>query len=555
MGAAWKWCALAAALAALGGPRAEGALLLPKFLSSHLVLQRGRAAALWGTSECNNVSATLRRGARVVAAARAERAAGGANGAQWVATLPAQEAGTGFAITIEEHCAGGARRELEDVLFGDVFLCSGQSNMQLAVHGDRTGPAAIAESGKLTWLRMWTAQNRSSDHEEWDLDAWGPSMEWLTSVPEHFGSDDMHFPSAVCFFAGRQIFEYLGTTVPVGLVMSTFPGTALESWSAPAALADATCGGLGPVPADAAAVLTASDSRLSSGELSALVDLDEPKPCSGTTPWWDLGPSCLWNGQIAMLLRMQFKAALWYQGEANAKNATSYACRFPAMIADWRRRFQQALPFFFVELAGFQNTDFTALRAAQQRARKLPNVGFGSAIDLGNRTDIHPRDKLEVGRRMSVSILKLVYGAKNVTSATGPELLRVLPARGRYMIVQYALGTAANLGAVPTHDCDACCAESPFMSTQDGGKTWTRAPFHISGVQVIVSHNGTQAPTGLRYAWEPFPQCSIVSAFGGLSGSITATAFDTKLAVQEERVEMLVPGDEDAAAMYSLRGT
>ncbi len=150
---------------------------------------------------------------------------------------------------------------------------------------------------------------------------------------------------------------------------------------------------------------------------------------------------------------------------------------------------------------------------------------------------------------MSVSILKLVYGFKIVTSATGPELLRVVPSGGSHMIVPYALGTAANLGAVPTHDCDACCAESPFMSTQDGGKTWTRAPFHISCVQVIVSHDGTQAPTGLCYAWEPFPQCSIVSAFGGLSGSITATAFDIKLAVQEERVEMLVPGDEDAAAM------
>ena len=539
MGAAWMWCALAAAAAALGAPRAEGALVLPKFLSSHMVLQRGRAAALWGASECGNVSATLRRGARVVAAARAERAEGGADGAQWVATLPAQEAGTGFAITIEEHCAGGARRELEDVLFGDVFLCSGQSNMQFAVHGDFTGRAAIADSSKLTGLRMWTAVNRYSDHEEWDLDAQGPSMEWLTSVPEHFGSDDFNFPSAVCFFAGRQVYEYLGTTVPVGLVMSTWGGTAVELWSAPAALADATCGGLGPVPADAADALAASDSRLSSGELSALLDLDESQPN-------DMGPSCLWNGQIAMFLRMQFKAALWYQGEANAGGAPSYACRFPAMIADWRRRFQQALPFFFVELAGFQDIGFTALRAAQQRARKLPNVGFGAAIDLGNRKDIHPHDKLEVGRRMSVSILKLVYGAKNVTSATGPELLRVVPT-GSHMIVQYALGTAANLGAVPTHDCDACCAESPFMSTQDGGKTWTRAPFHISGVQVIVSHNGTQAPTGLRYAWESFPQCTIVSAFGGLSGTITATAFDTTFAAAGERAEMLVTGDEDAA--------
>jgi hypothetical protein len=100
---------------------------------------------------------------------------------------------------------------------------------------------------------------------------------------------------------------------------------------------------------------------------------------------------------------------------------------------------------------------------------------------------------------MRVSILKLVYGAKN--AATGPELRRVVPT-GFNMIVQYALGTTANLGAVPTHDCDVCCAESPFMSTQDGGKAWMRAPFHISGVQVIVSHNGTQAPTGLRYAWE-----------------------------------------------------
>jgi len=132
--------------------------------------------------------------------------------------------------------------------------------------------------------------------------------------------------------------------------------------------------------------------------------------------------SQLWNAMIHPFIKMRFLGATWYQGEANAGNPTSYACRFPAMIADWRKKFMLPdLSFFFVQLAAYR-ADYSLIRNAQMAALKLPKVGYAVAIDIGDPTspfgDIHPRRKQEVGRRLALSCLNIQYGMKNVH--TGP---------------------------------------------------------------------------------------------------------------------------------------
>lgn len=235
---------------------------------------------------------------------------------------------------------------------------------------------------------------------------------------------------------------------------------------------------------------------------------------------------------------------LRYQGESNDNAGLKYSCSFPAMISDWRAKFNSPnLPFYFVILAPCSGSkwcgDFVNVRNAQFSGLKLPRTAYAVAVDQGDVSSparsVHSRRKQEVSRRLALQALKLQYGQKSLVS-TGPVLDAVTAVGTTGVTITYKGGTAGTLHTAPTPDCDVlgsklCCGESPFQVQMPKSKGWSRANFTIgaSGTVTLQMPKGfTAGPMiGVRYAWEQWPQCSLYNGKGGPDNhtGIAATPF------------------------------
>ena len=226
---------------------------------------------------------------------------------------------------------------------------------------------------------------------------------------------------------------------------------------------------------------------------------------------------------ITPLLPMRLSGVLWYQGEANAGDPASYACRFPAMITDWRKHFGSIeLPFFYVQLAAFHD-DYSWIRAAQGAALDLEFVSVAVAIDLGDPTSpagsIHSRRKQDVGRRLALDILKVIYDIGS--GSGGPELVDVdirkvsnelgLKDVSPRSLVQLQLGNTRVPVLAGTAACSECCYELPFETLNAVTGNWTRvAKAIVSGNSEILLESGSaNNVVGVRYGWEGYPQCAL----------------------------------------------
>lgn len=518
-----------------GGPCTKELPLLPQFFDSNMVLQRGPdKAALYGTSLTAGETVTV-----AMTPGDKKWTAKAAPDGSWEIDLDAQPASTGVTLTVST--SGGRSQTLTNVAFGDVFLCSGQSNMAFSANLAFNASAEIADSINYPGIRFFTAANVAASTPQTDIKDMqhsafpgspnasiiGPYAEasWAVSAPAAFapaGGPFFTWPSAVCYFFGRDVYKALGGKVPIGLLASDWGGQPIEPFMSPDALADQTCGGT-VKPAEEATPLTEE-----AAEVAAPSALGEGVREGGS--------SSIWNGMIAPLTKMRFAGMVWYQGESNAGAGLKYACSFPSMIHDWREKFTAPkLPFYFVILApcdGRKWCDpFVNLRNSQFSALELPQTAYASAVDLGDQDldhpdirSVHPRRKQEVGRRLSLQALKMQYGSKfSSIVSTGPVFASVA-ARGSDLKITYAAGTAETMHSSGTGDCGAvgdklCCDESPFQVMAAG--KWVRAKYTISGEAVTVHVPaealiaGAASSTAVRYNWEQWPQCALYNGAGG----------------------------------------
>lgn len=503
-------------------------LRLPSFVDSHMVLQREpQKARIWGWAEPGaNVTATLTKidvNIRVITDPE--------DGA-WSIDFPPQPAGDGHAIEITD---GTSTIVLDDIAFGDVFLCSGQSNMEMTVGAVFDAEEEVKDAINYPNVRLATVAKATSDIPMDDV-ASPTYYSWARSSPESItGNSTLGWKavfSATCYFFGRDLYQSMNGTVPIGLLVSCWGGQKVETFSSADALADETCGG------------TLPRARLGGNNYYNVRE---------GLPYWDAadyedsadladGPKSmqLWNAMIHPLLPMRFVAALWYQGEANAQDATSYSCRFPAMITDWRVKFNLPnLSFVYVQLAGFDaGSTWPWVRAAQGAALQLPGVGMATAIDLGDPSnkangDIHPRRKQEVGRRLALTMRAIQYRDPVAQfSYTGPELAGVgltsSPTHSS-IVLSFQPGTAHTLHLAGAAACKNCCEDPPFF-VLDASGNWTRvakADVRNSGDEI---HLFTTVPEifGIRYAWEPRPECILYNGMGGPDdhGGLAAAPFE-----------------------------
>ncbi|MBC8101615.1 MAG: sialate O-acetylesterase [Cytophagales bacterium] len=473
-----------------------------------LVLQRSQRLPVWGRADPGEaVTVTLGKSAASAVAA---------TDGKWMVTLPPQKAATGLTLTI----AGKNTRTLRNIAVGEVWVCAGQSNMELPLSKARDAEAEIA-AATLPDIRLFKVQNAVSDTPRPDVRAVGGA--WKVCEPA-----SVRQFSAVGYFFGRELHRRL--KVPIGLISSDWGGTPAEAWTSRPALEASP--ELRPLLTDWEARIAAHPSKLSIYESETLpqwqaavekatADGKRPpgKPQSPDGPDSPQRPATLFNGMIAPLMPYAIKGVVWYQGESNAETparAAQYRTLFPTLIRDWRARWGGGdFPFLFVQLANWlpvqtkpvESDSWPLIREAQADTLSLPHTGMATAIDLADLdhpNDIHPKNKQDVGLRLALVALATEYGQKTVYSGPVLERMEIKDRQVRLRFRHADGGLKARDGGT---------APRGFaISGADG--VWKWADATMSGDTITLSNADIPTPTAVRYNWARNPIGTLINGAG-----------------------------------------
>jgi sialate O-acetylesterase len=475
-------------------PAAFADVKLPAIFSDHLVLQREASVPVWGTAEPGEEVS-------VIIAGQTQTTKGDADG-KWSVKLNKLAGGEGQTLTVK----GKNTVVVNDVLVGEVWLGSGQSNMALTVNRALNFEQE-KEAANLPQIRMFTVKSGAAKTAQTDC-----TGSWVVCSPEAVGAF-----SAALYFCGREIHKTLGA--PVGLINSSVGGTPIESWIS--AEAQQATPELKPYleagskldqrfdPEKAKAVYEKQLEEWKEAAQKAKAD-GQPAPVAPRDPLalrerkGNIGG--LFNGKIAPLIPFVIRGVLWYQGEANSTpgKAEYYQYQLPLLVKDWRARWGSELPFAWAQLPNFDGPgrDWPTIREAMLKTLSLPKTGMGINIDIGEAKNIHPQNKQEAGRRLAQWALGTVYGISVATS--GP-----LPAGHEIRDHEIVLKFTHADGGLVAKDGDL---RGFVVAGED--KQWKPAQARIDGEGVIVSSSDVPQPRAARYAWENNPSCNLYNAAG-----------------------------------------
>jgi len=498
--------------------------------TDNMVLQQERAIAIYGSGD---------DGEKVTVELNGQKSSAAVSNGQWKVLLPAMKAGGPHTMTV----MGNNTLTVKNILLGDVWLCTGQSNMAgllKTYKGDEYKEyqhlyAGVPKANPM--IRLFKLKQDGADTPQRDVvtDAqFGAS--WRPCDEE----SALQF-SAVGYLFGSTLQPEIG--VPVGLIYATLGGTSAECWVSAETLRSR------PEFKDILdnyETAKANYPRAFEQYQKQLAEWKAKKPAERGTarppqppmgPQHPKRPSGLYNFMIAPLQQFGVKGAIWYQGEGNASRAVQYRTLFPALITSWRQQWDIGeFPFLFVQLAAFhkynpepEDTGWAWLREAQTMTLALPSTGMAVAIDVGHQTNIHPPGKPAVGQRLAASALRVAYGRDIV--AAGPMFKRMTIQGNRAVLDFDNIGGGLITKAVdadghpvpasPLRGFSICGADQKFY--------WADAV--IEGQQVIVSSAKVAAPAAVRYAWADFPLCNLYNREG-----FPAVPFRT------DQFEMVEPG-------------
>lgn len=477
-------------------------VVLPNVFSDHMVLQRERELPVWGTaSPGERVHVSL--------AGLGEATTEADKSGSWSVSLPAQAAGGPHVLTVQ----GNNRIEVKDVLIGEVWLCSGQSNMEWSVRQSANPDAEIAAAQhprirhlKVPHIHKMTEQSNQPGR-------------WQVCSPQTVA----HF-TATGYYFGRRLQEELD--VPIGLLGANWGGTRIEPWT--------PLEGFAKVPALASihqdvqrrtpgspqfqqlagnylksieAWTTKAKAQLAANQSLA------PAPAfpKAIAPYkHHQSPTVLYNAMIAPLVPYAIRGAIWYQGESNHQES-DYTEKTIALVEGWREVWQSELPYYYVQIAPFQygNEDPTVLpRFWEQQAAveaRLADSGMVVIHDIGNIRDIHPKNKQDVGLRLANRALAQTYGRTDLPYA-GPRFagMKAEGAQVRIDFLHAESGLKSRDGKALTH----------FELIGPGSNGWKAATAELDGSTVVVQADGVEVPTALRFAWDKLAEPNLVNGAG-----------------------------------------
>lgn len=438
------WFSLATIVGVLlsAGPvRAE--VRLPKIFGPGMVVQQKQKAPVWGwAAKGEKITVSLGE-------SKAEATAG--DDGKWQVKLDPPPAGGSYTLTV----AGTNTIALSDVLVGEVWVCSGQSNMEWRV-SQSLNPAEEIAAANLPKIRMFTVKKVPAEQPQDDCEG-----SWATCTPETVANF-----SAVGYFFARKLHQDLG--VPVGVINSSWGGTICEAWTSRPGLENDPNADLKPI-------------------LDRYQKFEPGKPNQ---------PSVLYNGMLKPIIPYGVRGAIWYQGESNIARAEQYAKLFPAMIADWRKSWgQEKFPFVFVQLApyryeGQDTANLAEAWEAQLKTLATPDTGMAITTDIGDVKDIHPKNKQEVGRRLALWALANTYGKMGEHSGPLYESMAVEGNKIRLKFKHLGGGLVTEGGKPLSHFTIAGEDQKFFEATAT-----------IDGDTLVVQSDAVAKPVAVRFAW------------------------------------------------------
>lgn len=433
---------------------ALGEVRLPKILGDHMVIQRELPLKIWGWA--NPLEAVTVAIGDCKAATVADAIG------RWIVVLPPLQAEGPLEMVIQ----GENTIKLSDILVGEVWVCSGQSNMQWTVRASDNAEQEIA-AADYPEIRLFTVARQVAKEPVDDCDG-----QWRPCSPETVPDF-----SAVGYFFGRTLHKQLN--VPVGLINSSWGGTIAEAWTSAQGLV---------------------------GEPDYVPILERGASFKPNNP---NQASVLFNGMIRPLIPFAMRGAIWYQGESNCSRAAQYQKLFPALIRNWRTEWGQGdFPFLFVQLAPYRygNADprnCAELREAQRLTlQTVPNTGMAVTTDIGNVKDIHPRNKQEVGRRLALWALAKTYGKDLVYSGPLYKEMKVEGSKIRIMFDHVGEGLVAKGG--PLTHFEIAGADGKFLP----------AEAIIDANSVMVWNKELPEPVAVRFGWADDAEPNLFNAEG-----------------------------------------
>ncbi len=487
---------LPVALSLIFAATASAQLTLPRILSNHMVVQRGLPVHVWGmATPGEKVSVTFRGQFRSTAAG---------NLGHWSIYLPPGPAGGPFQMTIQGDTAasGSASAQpqtiiLNDILVGDVWLASGQSNMEFQMYEAASASQDLPHAAN-PQMRLLIVKKDAATAPQADIQTDG----WTASTPQ-----SAKYFSAVAWYFAREIQQR--EHVPVGIIDSTWGGTPGEAWTRLTALAENAS--LTPV--------FAAWGRMTEGYADALLRdkyrqqlIDEAKTQGKPAPYFpwipplnSWSPGVLWNGMIAPLTPFAIRGVIWYQGESNSglDRAPLYGRVFRTLIRDWRRQWCIGdFPFLYVQIANFKSTpleDWATVREGQLKALELRDTAMAVTIDIGNPDNVHPTDKLDVSLRLARAARALSYGEK--IEYSGPLFRQATPEGSTIRVwFDHAEGLSAKGDAITGFE---------VAGTDD---KFFPATAVIDGQTVVAKSSQVATPLYVRYGWANSPNCNLFNS-------------------------------------------
>ena len=416
--------------------------------SHNMVLQRDVDNPIWGTADPNTqVSVSIKGIATLKTSANAL--------GYWSVTIPPITAGSPISITaaISDDCS----TRLNDILIGDVWLCSGQSNMEWNLHQTDDFNEEFRNASQLKTLRLVEVPNHTASSPQTELQA-----NWQICTPDTVGNF-----SAVAYYFGKQLNSELG--IPIGLIDTNCGGTRIEPWL-PQKLSNETLG---------------------------------QKHQASTV---------LYNQMIHPFTRLPIKGVIWYQGESNLGDGALYTNKLATLAQQWRAAWGQGdFPFYFVQLAPFNYSwdksghKLPEFWAAQNAASKqIPNAGMAVINDVGNINDIHPRNKATVGERLARLAMNRTYGYESIADS-GPVPIHMSQS-GTHLRIEFE----HTHGGLKTRD------NRPPNGFEIAGTNGTFLPAkaHIQGDTILVSAKNIANPVAVRFAWSNTAEPNLVNNQG-----------------------------------------
>jgi sialate O-acetylesterase len=444
----------------------QASIKLPSIFGNNMVLQQQAQDKLWGWAKANGMVTITTSWNNKIYKANADAAG------SWEIKVTTPVAGGPYQISFND----GDLLTLKNILIGEVWFCSGQSNMEMALRGNSSpilNASEIILNADNPQLRLCTIHTQSPLYPAKDVKA----AQWDEST-----SESARNFSAIAYQYGEILQRKLH--VPVGIIVSSVGGTMIEAW-------------------------------MSKNSLDAFPEVKVPTNIDTVKQPWKL-PTTLFNGMIAPVIGLNVKGIIWYQGESNRQEPQLYGKLFPVMVADWRKQWGLGdIPFYFVQISPFGSNDKTRsgplVREAQLNAMKLiPNSGMASTMDVGLEKNVHYENKTLPAQRLAYWALGKTYGIKGINY--NAPLYKSMTVEGNKVIVSFSYAPYLTSFEKPLTLFEVAGADKVFYPAKATIKT----------NQVILQSDKVSAPVAVRYAFKEFVVAELYNNDG-----IPASSFRT----------------------------